>query len=191
MTFLEEYSGLLDKIRKDYKIPKNKNFQQRKFEKMNWNRGRERNFFTMIKILAENGPCSISKIIELDPFSKVDKKIEYRRQVFYRLTKHTTKKKIIKRGNSNEKGEITYHLDLFGIFLAIEFFVDPFGLYCVLIDINMKKIEGVKSLEFVDILAKNYHDSLPLIFGKWDELKNNYRSNRKQFFRMQGIKLRD
>jgi len=78
------------------------------------------------------------------------------------------------------KEEKKYELSLFGVMLVLTIIrhfyygIDdlynsqdlPIDLYYNDLDLN----------SYYDIIATNYHDKLPLIFGKWNLLKKNFRS---------------
>ena len=70
MPFFNEYEKIREMIKREYKIDDEGNLNQENFEIKNWKKRKTRNFCVVIKILAEYGPTSIGKIIELDPFSK-------------------------------------------------------------------------------------------------------------------------
>ena len=181
MRFFEEYEKIRELIMRRYKIDNEKNLNQENFEKINWEKPVTRNFCMVIRILAENGPTSIGKIMKLDPFSK-NMVYKYRYRGIYSIlegrkkgdrqdVKGLIEKKLV-QNELGKHGEKTYHLTLFGIFLAIDLFVDPYAVSLWLLGINSKKESAKYSLKLLDNIAKNYSNSLPLIFGKWNELKN-------------------
>lgn len=176
--FLEKYRQLSNIIKKEYKVDfDDVSFQQRQFTKKRWSRAKERNFYMTLKILAENGPMSIQEIYKLDSFYKNEKKtLKYK--TYYRLFNGVkndnatglVEKKIVKKNNiDNEDSEITYELTLFGIFLAIEFF---FNEKETLFSINTSEESLEKSIEILDLIAKNYQGYLSMIFKKWNVLKS-------------------
>lgn len=179
MSFFEEYEKMREMIMKEYKIDNKKNLNQENFEKTKWKNPKTRNFCVLIKILAENGPTSIGKIMELDPFSKNMKYIIRYRGIYSILegrmngvkkdVKGLIEKKLVQKIVKDDKN--TYHLTLFGIFLAIDLFVDSFAVSAKLSGSYVKRESAKHSLKLLENIAKNYSNSLPLIFDKWNELK--------------------
>jgi len=136
MQFFNEYEEIKKTITREYKINDEGNLNRKKFESKNWKKSKTRNFCVIVKILAENGPTSISKIIKLDPFSK-DKKYANRYRGILSIlegrmingkkdVKGLIEKKLVQKIPKDNDIENTYHLTIFGIFLAIDLFLNPF-----------------------------------------------------------------
>lgn len=181
MPFFNKYEKIREMIKREYKIDDEGNLNQENFEIKNWKKRKTRNFCVVIKILAEYGPTSIGKIIELDPFSKNMKYanryrgicsiLEGRENNGKKDVKGLIEKKIVQKTTKDSKN--TYHLTIFGIFLAIDLFLNPFVVSSWLSGSYRKKESAKHSLKLLENIAKNYSNSLPLIFGKWNELKNH------------------
>jgi len=158
-----------------------KNLIRENFDKLNWENPTNRNFSVVIRILAGNGPTSIGKIMEMDPFSKNMKYATRYRGIYSILegrkkgekkdVKGLIEKKLVRKELVKDS-ENTYELTLFGIFLAIDLFIDPFAIASYRLGINNKKESITYSLKLLENIVKNYSNSLPLIFGKRNELKN-------------------
>jgi len=180
MSFFEEYEEMKKIIMKEYKINDEGNLNQENFERKDWKKPKTRNFCVIVKILAEYGPSSISEIIKLDPFSK-DKEWRIRYRGILSILEGRTnngkkdvkgliEKKLVKKITKDD--ENTYHLTIFGIFLAIDLFLNPFVVSSWLSGSYRKKESAKHSLKLLENIAKNYSNSLPPIFGKWNKLKN-------------------
>lgn len=186
--FFDYYIRLIDSIEKQYPVPNNKEFRERRFEKVNWSKPKHRNFFTIIKVLAEKGASTIDDIVESDGLSqqfKLDSRyITYRRIILGDKNLHVTgliEKGLVVASKSEDKLYKKYELSYYGIFYAIKLFMDTeivnSGNYrnMLRMDSKVRWYDYSKQIEFpttiIDILAKNYSHVMPLVFGKWDYLK--------------------
>lgn len=193
--FFDQYIRFIDRIEEQYPAPPTAEFRERKFDKVKWSKPEYRNFFTIIKILAEQGSSTINQIVEADGLSqqfkpKASRYITYRRIIVGdKKTKVTglMEKEVIIPSKAENKLEKKYELSYQGILYAIKLFMDLEIVYSgnyrnmLKMDSNVRWYDYSKQKEFpttiIDILAQNYSHRLPLIFGKWDYLKNNPRIN--------------
>jgi len=204
--FFDGYSGFIDRVEEQYFAPNSIEFRQRKFDVIRWSKSEYRNFFTIIKILAERGASTINDIVEHDGMSqqfknKQSRYISYRRIILG--DNKTQVKGLIEKGavvaaKAEDKLHKKYELSRFGIFYAIKLFMDleivMSGNYknMLKMDLKVRWYDYSKQLEFpttiIDILAKNYSHVMPLIFGKWDYLKNNPRIDVYQLYDLTNVK---
>ena len=191
--FFNQYLRLVDRIEEQYPAPNSIEFRQRKFHAVKWSKPEYRNFFTIIKILAERGPSTIKDIVEHDERTTKFKNT-YSRYISYRRIilgdKKTQVKGLVEKGvvvpaKSEDRLHKKYELSHMGIFYAIRLFMDTeivvSGNYknMLRMDSKVRWYDYSKQTEFpttiIDVVAKNYSHKLPLIFGKWDYLKENPR----------------
>ena len=177
------YSKIKEKCDKEYHKPKESNFVARDFDKIEWSNPRSRNFFTIIKVLSENGYCSINEIKDKDGLSQTKENRKKRHDVYDRLIKGEFNKftGLLEKGiievedkeNWKTKRNNRYRLSLFGMLYAIHIFSkdhlqDVVNLkYDSQIQYKIKSVTKYKK-NILDILVENYSDILPLIFGKWE-----------------------
>ena len=152
-----------------------------------------------MKVLAENGFCTIRNIVDNDGFSRSKKLRKKRHDEYDRIIKGEPDnfpgliaKRLVQPENhdwENTKNN-RYRLAIFGVFYAIHLFSDPnpkchihrkhqekLG-YWQTTKISFNKLEQVKKykIAILDILVYNYSDLLPLIFKKWDLLTTEFGS---------------
>lgn len=176
------YSKIKEKCDLDYRKPSENNFVVREFDKIKWSNVRSRNFFVIIKILAENGYCNINEIKDKDGLSQTPKNRKTRHDVYDLLIKGKPDKfrglldkRIIEvedKENWKTKRNNRYRLSLFGMLYSIHLFSKD----DVQTGVNLKynnqiqyKIKSVTKYKknILDTLVENYSDMLPLVFGKW------------------------
>jgi len=182
MQFLQEFLEKAENLKMRRKrVVKNASILS-EFDKIQWKLPSDRNLFFLLKILAENGKITMLDIINMEG---KEVKLENRRRVWHRLIngKYYNGKyskqpdNLVNRGIiiiSRTEQDMNYELSVFGIFLAIKFFIeDPFGLSKD--SYQKKKSKREKSskqqLDFLSKIAKNYKHIVPLIFDHFDELK--------------------
>lgn len=187
---IDKYSRLKEKCDQEYKRPTENNFTIREFDKIRWyNNSRNRNFFTIIKILAENGYCMVNEITYKDGLSQTPKNRKKRHDVYHRLIKSEPGKikgelgrfeGLIDKGiveveykkNWETKRKNRYRLSTFGVLYAIRLFtIDPehttYAQYDNQITYKIKSTIKYKK-NILEVLAENYSDLIPLIFGNWE-----------------------
>lgn len=188
--FFTGYKSKIAEIETTYPKPNPKYFQQRKFSKLKWN-AKTRNFYTILKVLSEHGPCTITKIVENDGLNQSFDKQLARRNIYNRIINGNESLGIdglIERGFveivKNSKSKIKkYGLTLHGVIFSLSCFNplddDVFSNYTLLAssnsDYNLSDFSFQKDFNdfFVDVIAKNYPHVLPKIFGKWDYFKSH------------------
>ena len=204
--FFDSYFGIIEKIEKQYHTPTSLEFRQRDFSNVSWSEPKHRNFFTIIKILAEKGASTVNEIVESDGYSlkfkdKKSRYITYRRIILGDKRTQVTgliEKGIIILAKSENKLHKRYELSHHGIMYAIKLFMDieivNSGNYKNMLSMD-RKVGGYNystQTEFpetiIDILAKNYSHVLSLIFGKWDYLKKNPRINPYRLYEISILK---
>ena len=182
LGFFDIYSSWVHEIESVYYVPESENFQRRNFEKVSFHSPQDRRFFTIIKILAENGPCTEREIVHL---FTVKNKISYKSENELYTLLNGRKNQVIslqERGVvvsskllSKDKREKKFALSYFGIFYAIKLFFGsniyeysypPFKR-------NHDFSDQKNSQTIIDLIAKNHTWALPLIFDKWEYLKQN------------------
>jgi len=194
-TFFAPYSKFIDRIEEQYPAPISKEFRERRFDMVKWSKAEHRNFFTIIKVLAERGTSTINEIVEADGLSqqfkhKCSRYITYRRVILGDKKLHVTglvEKGAVVASKAEDKLHKKYELSYYGIFYAIKLFMDleiAYGgnyMNILKMDPKVRWYDYSKQIEFpttiIDILAKNYSHVMPLVFGKWDYLKKNPRVN--------------
>lgn len=204
--FFDLYSKFIDRIEEQYPAPVSKEFRERRFDMVKWSKAEHRNFFTIIKVLAERGTSTINEIVEADGLSqqfkhKYSRYITYRRVILGDKKSHVTG--LIEKGAvvaSKAEGKLykKYELSYYGIFYAIKMFMDldiiHSGNYknMLKMDSKVRWYDYSKQIEFpttiIDILAKNYSHLMPLVFGKWDYLKKNPRVNVYHLYDLSTVK---
>ncbi len=193
--FFDPYSKFIDRIEEQYPAPISKEFRERRFDMVKWSKPEYRNFFTIIKVLAERGASTVNEIVEADGLSqqfkhKYSRYITYRRVILGDEKSHVTgliQKNAIVASKAEGKLHKKYELSYYGIFYAIKLFMDveiiSGGNYrgMLKMDSKVRWYDYSKQVEFpttiIDILAKNYSHVMPLVFGKWNYLKKNPRVN--------------
>ena len=192
-VFFDEYRRIIDKIEEQYTVPSSSEFRKRKFDKVKWAKPEHRNFFTIIKILAERGTSTVNEIVENDGRSqqfknKSSRYITYRRVILGDTKLHVNgliEKGIVVASNPENKLHKKYELSYHGIFYAIKLFMNldiiGSGNYMNMLKMNPRVgwYDYSKQTEFpttiIDVIAKKYSHVMPLVFGKWDYLKKNPR----------------
>jgi len=204
--FFELYSKFIDRIEKQYLAPTSKEFRERKFDKVNWTKLEYRNFFTIIKVLAERGSSTINEIVEADGMyqqfkHKSSRYITYRRVILGDRKANVTgliEKGAVIASKTEDKLYKKYELSHQGILYAIKLFMDleivNSANYKNLLNMDTKvgwydySTQVKFPITIIDILAKNYSHVMPLIFGKWDYLKKNSRVNVYQLYELSMVK---
>lgn len=182
MQFLQEFLEKADNLEMRRKrVVKNASILS-EFDKIQWKLPSDKNLFFLLKILAENGKITMLDIINMEGKGG---KLENRRRVWHRLIngKYYNGKyskqpdNLVSRGiiiTSGTEPKMNYELSVFGIFLAIKFFIeDPFGLstYSHLNKKSKRWMPAKQQSDFLLKIAKNYKHTIPLIFDHFDELK--------------------
>ncbi len=180
---LSDYSRIKERCDLEYQTPIDKNFILREFGKIKWSNTKNRNFFMIVKILAENGYCTINDIIDKDGLSKTIHDKKKRHDVYDRVIKGQSKQSmglvdkwiiIAEDKNWKIKRNNRYRLTIFGMLYAIHLFSDVESLeYLVNTKYNSKMILKNKK-NIIEALIKNYSDMLPLVFGRWDFLTKEF-----------------
>jgi len=196
----------VENIESQYTIPGNSEFNERKFDKIKWSNSKNRNFFTIIKTLAELGSSTIDEIIQHENnllYFKNDSSAyaAYRRVILGDKdgdVKGLIEKQMIVPSETDDKLYKKYELSLHGVFYAIKLFMDGEILSLgdqkgmLKIDPRVGGYDFSKQKEYpdtiVDILAKNYSHLIPLIFGKWNYLKKNPRIDVYRLFSLAIVK---
>jgi len=184
LGFFDIYPQWIDEIKSIYHVPESKNFQKRNFEKVSFHNTQIKRFFTIIKILAKNGPCTAREIARLDTAKNQDALSDKKENDFYILLNgrknqviSLQERKIVVSSKSVSKDgrEKKFALSYFGIFYAIKLFFgsNVYDYVYPPFKKNHDFSEQKNSQTIIDVLAKNYTWALPLIFGKWKYLKNN------------------
>ena len=194
MDFLLTHKNKIAEIKHLYPIPISEDFKDRKFSKLKWN-AKTRNFYTILKVLSEYGPCTISEIVSHDDLNQSESKQFIRKNVYNRMITGNKSlgmsglidKKIIEVVNNENSKIKKYGLSLHGLFLSMRCFSEdnyiirgnPLGKLDFDFELEIIDYSGQKYYPefFVDTLAKNYSHLLPMIFGKWDYLKSHPRIN--------------
>jgi len=184
LGFFDRYSLWVDEIESIYHVPVSKNFQRRDFKKVSFHRVQDRRFFTVLKILAEHGPCTAREIARLDTAKNQYAITDKKENDFYILL-NGRKNQVISlqerdvvvpdKSLSTDRRKKKFGLSYFGIFYAIKLFFGsniseysfpPFKR-------NHDFSEQNNSQTIIDLIAKNHTWALPLIFGKWEFLKRH------------------
>ncbi len=174
---------------KSYKIPSNEKFQKREFSKIRWGNIKSRNFLVIMKILAENGFCTVSDIIEKDGLSHRKDLRKIRHDEYDRVIKGEEGKflGLIEKGLIQPKNpdwgntkNNKYRLSILGVFYAIRLFSKPKPTHHFqvthqnqieyeqkIMDFMQSSVVKKYKKSILDVLVENYSDMLPLIFGKW------------------------
>jgi hypothetical protein len=86
---------------------------------------------------------------------------------------------LIVREDMDNQQSVTYELSLFGIMFTLAlvryYYVGIDNIRHHILNVKSNKLglffKDITSNDYFDKIASNYHDKLPLIFGKWDLLK--------------------
>jgi len=204
--FFDEYNRFIDRIEEQYPAQISKEFRERRFDRVKWSKPEYRNFFTIIKVLAERGTSTINEIVESDGLSqqykhRCSRYITYRRVILGDKKSHVTgliEKGAVVASKAEDKLHKKYELSYHGIFYAIKLFMDLEIVYSgnyknmLKMDSRVRWYDYSKQVEFpitiIDILAKNYSHVMPLVFGKWDYLKKNPRINVYHLYDLSTVK---
>jgi len=180
---MKNYSKIKEKCDQDYHKPKDDNFLVREFDKIKWSNFRIRNFFMIIKILAEKGYCTINEIIDNDGLAQTQKDRKKRNGVYNILLKGKKghfqgliDKGIIEEDEDWEiKRKKRYRLSIFGILYAIHLFSrdQNYMGYDKQIKYKIKSTTKYKE-NILEVLVENYSDLVPLIFGNWEFLVSEF-----------------
>lgn len=183
MVFVNEYASIQESIKTEYKPPKEERFRQRKFKNIRWqNKEKERNFSTIIKILAEKGPCTIREIVENDGISDKTRDQKYRADSYRVAINGNEKnrshglveKRLVKQAGfvKTSKSTPTYELTIFGIFVAIDLFSEN-NFPCS----HVTKYDDTSAEKpILEYISENYKHHIPIIFEKWGFLKQEIKS---------------
>ena len=184
LGFFDIYSLWIDEIESVYFIPKNKGFQRRIFKEGIFRNDQSKRFFYVLKILAENGPCTAREISRFYTAKNRPIVEDQNENDFYQLLNGRKKQSISLQERvvvvsskvfSEDKREKKFCLSYFGIFYVIKLFFGsniyeysypPFKK-------NHDFSDQKNSQTIIDVIAKNYTWALPLIFRKWEYLKKN------------------
>ena len=189
--FFTTHNNVITAMTRFYIMPSDVAFNLRDFPKVNWPNSRIRNFYTIIKVLAGHGACTIDEIVKYDgrplgPNAKINRYNLYRRIILGNKefgSSGLVGRELLSPVESKNKLIKKYELSLHGVLFALRCFCDP-----ELIDNPFNKLKYNQSIDnydfskqstykelFVDVLAHNYSHVFPRIFGKWDSLKSNPR----------------
>jgi len=141
----------------------------------------------IVKILAENGYCTVNEIIDKDGLSQETKDMKRRHDVYDRVIKGSNgldgliAKWIVEpedKQNWKTKRKNRYRLTLFGMLYTIYLFSnDDYSV------VNLKYNDKIEykvdskikyKKKILDVLVENYSDMLPLIFKRWDFLVSEF-----------------
>lgn len=155
-------------------------------EKISWGKdSKSKNFFKIIWILARYGQCTIKDIV--GHFYEDLEESEYRKTYrtnyakigriingskYLRITGLIEKGIVRKVTETNQKRNVKYELSYFGIMYALLTFT-PLR---VIKQIEQEKYDDIEHC-IIDHIAQNYAKRLPLIFGKWQYLKETKEFN--------------
>lgn len=198
-NFFEGYSIWITMIESLYHVPESKDFQKRKFRKVNFSEVKDRRFFTILKILAEKGPCTATELGEYSTaqnqlavadknadnyFDLLNGTKDKNKENYFELLNGRKGKNVslVERGVvisskslSDNKKDKKFALTYFGIFYAIKLFFgsNVYEYYYPAYKRNYDFSEQKNTKTIIDLLAENYSWALPLIFDKWKDLKQN------------------
>jgi len=189
------YLRIVDELKAVYSIPPDPHIIERELNKIRWRDTKTRHFLAILKVLSEKGSCTIKDIVDNDGFSRSSNRVKARQDMYSRMIKGNSSQKIpglISRFLVVEDGTIMkskptakYKLSLFGILYSIRVFSKINTRIAPQIEheenIEIKDNSGSSSeseikKSILDELAKNYEETLPLIFGKWNFWKKNFGS---------------
>ncbi len=185
---IEIYSKLREKCDLEYNRPTGNNFIIREFNGIRWHNPRSKNFFIIIKVLAENGYCTINEIKDNDGLQQTPKKRKKRHDIYDRLMRGEPGKfqglvdkwivEVEDEKNWKIKRNNRYRLTLFGMLYAIHLFSEDLGYHVVTkyndqIQYKIKSATKYKK-KILDVLVENYSDKLPLIFKRWDFMVSEF-----------------
>lgn len=184
MNFFDIYSLWVDEIESSYSVPKSKYFQNRNFKEGIFRNVKNRRFFSVLRILAEHGPCTAREISRYYTAKNRPIVEEQNENEFYQLLNGRKKQSIslqdldvvvASKSFSKDGREKKFSLSYFGIFYAIKlFFGSNIYEYSYPPFKNNRNFSDQKNVQtIIDVIAKNYTWTLPLIFGKWEYLKKN------------------
>jgi len=205
--FFDEYIKFIARIEKQYHAPDSKAFRERRFMKINWTKKEYKNFFTIIKVLAERGASTIIEIIENDGGSKhlnseKSKYNSYRRAIVGDKIGNVTgmiEKGVVVSAEAENKLDKKYELSRCGVFYAIKIFMNMDIINSGNSDNRLKMDSKIGWYDYstqmdfpgtiIDILARNYSHVMPhLIFGKWDYLRKNPRIDVYRLYDLSTVK---
>jgi len=183
-NFFEGYSIWIMMIESLYHVPESKDFQRRKFRKVNFSQIKDKRFFTVLKILAEKGPCTATEIGKYATAQNQWVVAKNNVEKYFELLNGREGKNVslVERGvvisnkslSNNGRGK-KFALTYFGIFYAIKLFfgsnIYDYSYPPYKRNHDFSKQKNTKTI--IDLLAKNYPWVLPLIFGKWKYLKQH------------------
>ena len=194
MYFVTTYLRIVDELKAVYSIPPDPRIIERELNKIRWRDAKTKHFLAILKVLSEKGSCTIKDIVDNDGFSRSSNRVKARQDMYSRMINGKLSQKIpglISRFLVVEDGTIMkskpttkYKLSLFGILYSIRVFsnintrIAPQVKHEETIEIKDNSGSSSESeiKSILDVLAKNYVETLPLIFGKWNFWKNNFGS---------------
>lgn len=144
------------------------------------------NFLEIMKTLLENGYCTIREIAEKYNNPNEKKRIKNRHNIYHRIITGDEKENIeglINKGiveaekpNWKDTRNNKFRLTIFGILYSIRLFSEPISFeeakWQISKQLNRIKDDGIPRRTLIDKISKNYSSVLPLIFGKWENLKS-------------------
>ena len=131
MNFFDIYSLWVDEIESSYSVPKSKYFQNRNFKEGIFRNVKNRRFFSVLRILAEHGPCTAREISRYYTAKNRPIVEEQNENEFYQLLNGRKKQSIslqdldvvvASKSFSKDGREKKFSLSYFGIFYAIKLF---------------------------------------------------------------------
>lgn len=180
---VENYKRVKEWCDLQYHKPTDINFSVREFDCIKWPNARSKNFFMIIKILAENGYCTINEIIDKDGLSQTPKDRKKRHDGYDLVIKGKTGKfkglidkmliQVEDKENWKTKRKNRYKLSIFGMLYVIHLFSEDDVQSVVNLKYDSQMKYKKKSItkykkKILDVLVENYSDMLPLIFERWD-----------------------
>lgn len=161
MLFSEEYRIIREDLDREYDIPDSDEFKKREFSEIRWKDSRSKNFLHIIKVLSERGSVTIGEMVDHDGLSDRKRLKKKRWDTYNRLIngddsiEGLIKKRLVMEDGVVLKSKYTkkYKLTIFGVFYALHLFSDS------------------RHKSILTIVAKNYQNLLPYVFGKWDFLQ--------------------
>lgn len=172
---ISAYNAIKKNTDKEYGLPSsNSDILYQNFKNVRWKNQKIKNFLAIMKIIAEKGSCTAHEIAKFDDYSKRKKDLIKRQKIYSRIIEgsRTDKvpglisKRLVKQSGSimTSKPTKKYRLTIFGILYIFHIFS------CFK---KRKKDNETKSDPLIKDIVESYSDQLPLIFGKWNFLKNN------------------
>lgn len=182
--FFGTYPFWVDEIESVYFVPKSKDFQKRNFKEGMFHNLKNKRFFSVLKILAEHGPCTDTEIstyytAKNRPIIADMNKVKFHdllngrenQVISLQEREIVVSSKLLSKDGREKKFALSY----FGIFYVIKlFFGSNVYDYVYPPYKRNRNFSDQKNYQtIIDVIAKNYTWALPLIFGKWKYLKQN------------------